>query len=153
MLFTGIYPQFMENKCICTSLRQAAQSSTAYYDVMLAPSGLKVTMFRLLRRVSDTDNTTITDLAKTIGLDRSTLGRNLRVLERQGYVPLSVGKDERARAVTLTQTGLNALATALPLWDAAQTGLRQDIGTDLDQLLQTLERLADLRPPQQDEHP
>jgi DNA-binding MarR family transcriptional regulator len=78
-----------------------ARASTALYDEALAPSGLKVTMFRLLRKIEATPDVTITGLAEMLGLDRSTLGRNLKVLERQGLVRLPSGQDARARNVAL----------------------------------------------------
>ena len=71
----------MDDRCICTALRQVAAQSTAHYDAVLAPSGINVTMFRLLRRIEVVHSVTITELAEIVGLDRSTLGRNLRVLE------------------------------------------------------------------------
>jgi DNA-binding MarR family transcriptional regulator len=131
-----------QSPCICTNLRQAAQASTGFYDAILAPSGLKVTMYRLLRRISETPDITITDLADELGLDRSTLGRNLRVLARQDLVVLGVGRDERARRLTLTPAGKVALARARPLWAQAQTRMTQMIGADVDTLLQTLNALV-----------
>lgn len=134
----------MKEHCICTSLRQAALSSTAYYDDLLKPSGLKVTMFRLMRRIGERPEITITDLSRIVGLDRSTLGRNLRVLERDGLIDLAAGKDGRARSATLTQAGSQALDRALPLWQTAQSRMKKAIGADLDTLLASLGRLADL---------
>lgn len=131
--------------CICTALRMAAQSSTGFYDDILAPSGLKVTMFRLLRRIEDNPDVSITGLARLTGLDRSTLGRNLRVLEKQGLVALPTGADERARALSLTPRGQAALSTARPLWAKAQTRMRATVGQDLDTMLTTLARLATLQ--------
>ena len=133
----------MNDKCICTSLRQAARASTALYDKALAPSGLKVTMFRLLRRIESHPNASISSLAELVGLDRSTLGRNLKVLERQGLLALPSGKDARARRVALTPAGKTALARAVPLWAQAQTEMKVLLGVDLDNLLGTLERAFD----------
>ena len=130
--------------CICTNLRQAALVATALYDEALAPSGLKVTMFRLLRNVSDSPGITITALAAHLGLDRSTLGRNLRLLERRGLAEISVGKDERARGVFLTAAGQKALQAGTPLWNEAQSNLENLIGTDVDHLLEMLRKLTDI---------
>jgi DNA-binding MarR family transcriptional regulator len=133
----------MIHKCICTSLRQAAQASTHFYDKVLAPSGLKVTMFRLLRRIEENPDATITGLAEIVGLDRSTLGRNLKVLARQGLLSLPSGADARARSVALTPAGKAALAQAIPLWAQAQAEMTASFGPDLEDLLGTLERVFD----------
>jgi DNA-binding MarR family transcriptional regulator len=134
----------MSDKCICTSLRQAAQASTALYDRVLAPSGLKVTMFRLLRRIEANPDATITELAELVGLDRSTLGRNLKVLERQGLLVLPTCADARARSLVLTPAGCAALVKAVPLWTQAQSEMKASLGMALDNLLGTLERFFEL---------
>ena len=102
-------------------------------------------MFRLLRRIGEVPGISITDLAQVVDLDRSTLGRNLRVLERLQLVRVSTGQDERARAIRLTENGEHALKVALPLWQDAQARLGRELGADLDQLLKSLIRIAHLQ--------
>ena len=106
--------------CICTSLRRAALATSEFYDNALRPSGLKVTMYRLLKRASEAGRPNISELSRIVGLDRSTLGRNLRVLERQNLIRFEGARDERARVVVLTPEGEVALAKARPLWAGAQ---------------------------------
>lgn len=130
----------MDHRCICTTLRQAAAQSTAHYDAALAPSGIKVTMFRLLRRIDTAKSISITELARIVGLDRSTLGRNLRVLEKQSLVEIGAGEDGRARRVSLTQTGHERLQEAVPLWRQAQREFSQIVGADV---LAVLDRVID----------
>jgi DNA-binding MarR family transcriptional regulator len=62
------------------------------------------------------------------GLDRTTLTRNLSVLERQGFIKISSGKDHRTRIVTATQKGRSAVAKALPLWNEVQGKVKQQMG-------------------------
>ncbi len=126
--------------CICTSLRQAALAATQEYDDALRPSGLKVTMYRLLKRIRVEDGASISDLSRAVGLDRSTLGRNLRVLERQGLVTFSAAPDDRIRAVGLTERGAAALQRAEPLWQAAQARMTARLGPEADALLALLQR-------------
>ncbi|WP_019955763.1 MarR family winged helix-turn-helix transcriptional regulator [Yoonia vestfoldensis] len=130
----------MDDICICTALRQAAAQSTAHYDAVLAPSGIKVTMFRLLRRIQAAKSISITELAEIVGLDRSTLGRNLRVLEKQSLVEMGTGEDARARQVSLTRAGQEKLREAVPLWRKAQQEFSQIIGADT---LAVLDRVID----------
>jgi DNA-binding MarR family transcriptional regulator len=101
-----------DDACLCISLRQAALAVTQIYDEAPGSSGLKITMFRLLRRISEAGKPTINELARSLDLDRST-GRNLRVLQRMGYVKLAGGRDERSKLVSLTTGGKARLETAL----------------------------------------
>src|SRR3979490_201241 len=112
-----VYTRNMNNEpCLCTSLRQAALAATQIYDAALEPSGLKITMFPLLARISEAGQPTISELARIVDLDRSTLGRNLKVLERSGHVQLSGGEDERSKIVSLTAKGRTRFEKAVPLW-------------------------------------
>jgi len=114
--------------CLCTGLRQAALAATKFYDGALRSTGLKITMFRLLRRIGEADAPTMTQLADIVQLDRSTLGRNLRVLERLGLVHLSDGEDERTKTIGLTAAGSRKLEAALPLWANAQRRMKKRLG-------------------------
>lgn len=96
-------------------------------------------MFRLLRQIEANPDATISELAKFVGLDRSTLGRNLKVLERQGLLVLPTCPDARARSVVLTPAGCAALVKAVPLWTHAQSEMKASLGMGLDNLLGTLE--------------
>jgi DNA-binding MarR family transcriptional regulator len=78
-----------------------------------------------------------------MGLDRSTLGRNLRVLEGEGLVQLVEGDDLRNRLVLLTEAGIERLAAALPAWEAAQQKLIDKLGAEKrETLLALLDELA-----------
>jgi DNA-binding MarR family transcriptional regulator len=111
-----------EYVCICTSLRHAAQSLTEHYDRVLAPSGLKITQFVLLRDLlfPQESEKSITALAQEEGLDRTTMGKNLRVLARAGLVAFTTGEDRREHVVRATEKGRNAFEQAIPLWAQAQ---------------------------------
>jgi DNA-binding MarR family transcriptional regulator len=85
----------------------------------------------------------ISSLADAMGLDRSTLGRNLRVLEGEGLVRLVEGDDLRNRLVVLTEQGKQRLAAALPAWEAAQQKLIDKLGVQKrETLLALLDELA-----------
>ena len=107
--------------CLCAALRQATRGVTAAYDAALAPAGLRITQFSVLRTLARLGPVPVTRLAAEIALDRSTMGRNLDPLERQGLVRLEVGKaDQRERVAHLTAEGEAAIEKALPLWRDAQ---------------------------------
>ncbi|HEY0235069.1 MAG TPA: MarR family transcriptional regulator, partial [Afipia sp.] len=120
---------------------QAAHAATEMYDRALESSGLRVTMFRVLRRLEEADKPTISALARIVDLDRSTLGRNLKVLERDGLIAFSDGEDERAKIVKLTAKGKAALEKAKPLWRKAQARMRASLGREKDTVFRILARV------------
>ncbi len=106
--------------CLCTNLRRATRAISNMYDVALAPSGLKITQFSLLRAVQRNEPVAITALAEEMALDRTTLARNLAPLQRDRLVELKPGSDQRVTEVRLTRAGRQAIARALPLWEKTQ---------------------------------
>lgn len=138
----------LEVSCYCTRLRRAARALTEHYDAALAPAGLKVTQYSLLRAIGRLDAPCISDLAEATGLDRSTLGRNLRVLAKEGLVAMASGADERARLVGITAKGHAAVALAQPLWDATQERIAARLEpVEREALAAALRRLERLVPP------
>lgn len=133
-----------QHECMCTTLRQAAFAVTDVYDSFLEPSGLKITMFRIIRRLSAAGEATITELADIVGVDRSTLGRNLRVLDKMHLITFKSGKDGRSKSVMLSKAGKTALAKATPLWAAAQKSMREKLGTQFEPALRTLRDIREI---------
>ncbi|WP_315838404.1 MarR family winged helix-turn-helix transcriptional regulator [Bradyrhizobium prioriisuperbiae] len=130
-----------QDACFCASLRRMAHAATEIYDRALEPSGLKITMFRVLRRLSHAGKPSISELARIVELDRSSLGRNLKVLQRQGLVRFSGGDDERSKLVLLTSKGRTALDKALPLWAKAQARMRSVLGRDSEAVFSALAKV------------
>ncbi len=111
----------MDDACSCSTLRRTSRAVTAAYDAALAPSGLRVTQFAVLRTLERLGAMPVSRLAAEIALDRSTMGRNLDPLERRGLVRVGIGdKDLRERVAHLTAEGEAAIKLALPYWRAAQ---------------------------------
>jgi DNA-binding MarR family transcriptional regulator len=131
------------NACYCVSLRRATQTVTQLYDTVLAPSGLKLTQYSLLCAIAQHGPASITTLATAVDLDRSTLGRNLQVLERAGLASFVAGVDLRERLVQLTDQGKMARAAAAPLWKQAQARVREVLGNEqLEALTTSLAQLV-----------
>ena len=124
----------MWTPCYCHALRAAARKATALYDEALAPAGLTVAQFALLRRIEHAGAVTVTELARVAELDRSTAGRNVKTLERLGFVAMVATKDKRETAARLTAEGVAALARAAPLWEAAQARIESALGDGARQL-------------------
>lgn len=107
-------------ECTCFNLRKAARAVTQLYDKALRPTGLRTTQFTLLVGISMLGSVTVTRLAEIGVMDRTTLTRNLKPLERKGLIQITHGKDQRTRVVTMTDEGQKALEQALPLWKKVQ---------------------------------
>jgi DNA-binding MarR family transcriptional regulator len=120
-------------ECICVNLRRAARAVSQLYDDALAASGLKITQFSLLRAIQrntlqKNQRASINLLAEEMELDRSTLARNLRPLERDGLITLSPGRDKRVVEAHLTLAGAAAIASAVPLWRVVQQDVAARLG-------------------------
>jgi DNA-binding MarR family transcriptional regulator len=114
--------------CNCYALRQATRRVTQLYDHLLAPLGLRATQYSLLIEVERRGPVSLIPLADAMVMDRATLGHNIRPLEADGYLALSVGRDRRSREVSLTKSGRKILAKAKPLWQRAQAIFEAEIG-------------------------
>lgn len=86
----------------------------------------------------------MTDLAKVLVLDKSAVAQNLKPLEREGWVSVVVGaNDKRSREVTLTQAGMDKLFEAQSLWEQAQSSFEEGLGVDeASELRRTLARVV-----------
>src|SRR5258707_2971121 len=85
--------------CNCLAVRQAARHITQFYDQLLAPSGLRTTQFSILAKLRRKGPLTINALAAAMVMDRTTLGRNILPLERDGLIAVAPGNDDRRSRV------------------------------------------------------
>jgi DNA-binding MarR family transcriptional regulator len=117
-------PPMPRNACTCGSLRKASRRISQFYDAALAPVGIKSTQFSILSEVdrgSLEGRLTMCELATAMVMDRSTLGHNLRPLEREDLLSLQLTPlDGRKRHVTLTKKGKSTLQSARRLWRTAE---------------------------------
>ena len=129
-------------ECVCVTLRRAARAFSQIYDDALAPSGLRITQFSLLRAIARLEPVSIGELAAEQALDRTTLSRNLTPLERDGFVEQAPGLDRRVSEVRITSAGHAAIERALPLWKQTQKKIRQEFSDESLAQLQTLKDKA-----------
>jgi DNA-binding MarR family transcriptional regulator len=106
--------------CICFALRRAARRMTQHYQRALRPSGLMGTQFSLLVSLAEAGPLPMTRLAERLGLERTSLTRNLKPLEAKGWVSVAEDEDRRVRLVRITPAGRAKARAALPLWRKAQ---------------------------------
>ena len=107
----------------------AARAVTRLYDDTLRSVGLRATQLAVLAAVGGDEVVSIAGLAKFMGMDRSTLTRNLAPLEREGLIRVGNEGWRRSRTVEITRKGRSRLREALPFWEKAQATLRQKLGS------------------------
>jgi DNA-binding MarR family transcriptional regulator len=134
-------------QCTLLRLRRTTRRVTQIYDRHLAPLGIRVTQYSLLGSLMGQPPVPIGVFADIMGMDRTTLTRNIRPLIRAGWIELVPGEDRRQRAIALTPEGKAMFRRAVPLWRQAEGELRAAVGADaigqLQRLLdQSLERVA-----------
>jgi DNA-binding MarR family transcriptional regulator len=134
------------DSCVCHKVRMAARAVTRAYDAALRPVGLRATQFAVLVAVATEGALSITALAQALGMDRSTLTRNVRPLVKDGL--LAVGREgwHRSRTIEITERGRARVAEALPRWEWAQARLQRQLGAPqwarVHQSLEALGRMA-----------
>jgi DNA-binding MarR family transcriptional regulator len=116
--------------CTCNNLRKAARAVTQYYEEALRPSGIRATQFSLLTTVKQFGTVNIGTLAEQSVMDRTTLTRNLKLLEDEGLITITPGADARVRDVTLTPLAHERLAVAYRYWKKAQAHMAETLGTE-----------------------
>jgi DNA-binding MarR family transcriptional regulator len=132
-----------EVTCLCTNLRMAARAITRRYDRALAAHGLRTTQFSILSRLVHDGPDTVSHLAARLVLDRTSLGRELRTLVRDGLVRLEPGLDRRERRAEATAAGETRFRAAYPAWRTVQVELRDELGHEhLPALVSELRDLA-----------
>lgn len=130
--------------CHCLALRQASRRLTQHYDQHLAPTGLRTSQYGLLRGLARVGPISINGFAEIMVMDRTTMGRALHPLTRDGLIAAGPGPDGRTRSLTLTAAGRDRMEEALPFWERAQRTFEDSYGvapaTDLRRAALSLAR-------------
>lgn len=110
-------------QCACATARQVARILTQLYDRQLESSGIEAAQFALLAALEIMGPCTQARLGQQNALDKTTVSRNLKLLDRNGWIKSAIGDDKRHRQITLTSAGRKILANAKPAWHKTQTQL------------------------------
>lgn len=125
--------------CNCLALRQAARHVSQFYDQFLAPHGLRTTQYSILARLQRRGTMSINVLAAELVMDRTTLGRNILPLQREGLISISPGRvDRRSKELRLTKAGAERCRAALKAWRQAQTQFEAAFGRKCAETLRAL---------------
>ncbi len=134
--------------CLAENLRSANRAIARYYGEYLRDAGLGPTQFTVLMHLHDLGEASMTQLAREMETDRTTMVRNISVLKHAGHVAIVGGTDRRMRKIRLTERGVATLKRAFPLWQEAQQDLHHFLGQDAWTTVATQMRvLASIEPP------
>ena len=132
--------------CPAFNIRAASRIITQLFDEILKPSGLQITQFAVLVGVFILDSPSISQLARGLVMDRTTLTRNLKPLEKEGLIKITSGEDKRTHFVKMTPKGKSALEKTLPYWEKARTVVSEEFGQKhLDGLLKDLASVREIK--------
>jgi DNA-binding MarR family transcriptional regulator len=127
------------NSCSCFAVRKAARRLTQIYDGKLASCGIRSTQYSILAVIWEHGVVSVNQLAKIMVIDRTTMGKNLLPLEREGLLNISVSKsDRRGRDISLTSSGKALLRRAFPLWKEANDLFQRDHGKQFTETLRKM---------------
>ena len=123
-------PDLLECRdCLCLASRKAARAITQVYERHLRGHGLRATQFTILTTLMVMGEAPVGTLAKFLGMDRTTLTRNLALLEDKGWIRTRTDDtDTRIHLLTATRAGEKLVRDALPSWRKAQAKVTQMIG-------------------------
>jgi DNA-binding MarR family transcriptional regulator len=115
--------------CACSALRKATRAVSRFYDEALAPAGLTITQFSVLRTVARLGDPPLSRLAEALVMDRTSLYRTLQPMIRDEWIAVEAGKG-RSKVAGLKPAGRARLADAAPYWEAAQADFLQRFGAE-----------------------
>lgn len=129
--------------CMLNNARRAARAVSRRYDRLVRSFGLKAAQFSVLTLVMEGKGQTTGELAALISMERTTLVRNLALLERKGLVTARSAESSNAKTFELTPAGRRLMDEALPVWRQAQAELEAELGTPAwETTLDALKRLS-----------
>lgn len=116
--------------CFCLASRLAARKITRLYESRMQGSGLRSTQFTILSQLVLRGELSIGRLAAFLGMERTTLSRNLALLERKGWISVKAGADPRSRMIAITAQGRGMVRRGFPYWSKAQAEIGRLLGGD-----------------------
>jgi DNA-binding MarR family transcriptional regulator len=124
--------------CFCLASRQAARKITRLYDSHMLESGIRATQFTILSQLMLRGEMPIGRLAGHLGMERTTLTRNLTLLAQRKWISIHAGDDPRARMIAITAQGRGMVRRGFPYWSKAQAQVGKLLGADGEAALKVL---------------
>jgi DNA-binding MarR family transcriptional regulator len=114
--------------CVCFNLRRVARLVTQFYDAEMRRHGIRPTQGSILASLQAKESWNMAELSDWLGMERTTLVRNLRPLEREGFVQISGGGRGRLVELAITAKGRKQIEKLAPAWKAAQSAAVKTLG-------------------------
>ena len=131
------------SKCYCCNLKKSASWISDYYDKAVSESGLTMSQYYLLRKLAKLESANITVWAKEADLERTTMVRSVKVVEKHGLIELTEGS---GKTYQLSEHGNDALEIAIPIWEEKQREMEEFLGEDdIEALLRIASKLNHLK--------
>ena len=124
--------------CHCYAIRQVSAKISKIYDEALVESGLKITQYAILKYINILKNTNLIKLSISMGYNRTTLGRNIRILERKELIYLDKGNDKRELYIRITKNGLKTLNLATKCWKKINTKITKKLGVNKKKMIEEI---------------
>ena len=117
----------MEN-CVCFNLRRVTRLVTQFFDAEMRRHGIRPTQGTILASLITKDSWTMAELSDWLGMERTTLVRNLRPLQRDGLVKVGGGGRGRLVELAITRKGRKQMEKLTPAWKSAQSAAVKTLG-------------------------
>jgi DNA-binding MarR family transcriptional regulator len=114
--------------CVCFNLRWVARAVTKFFDAELRRHGIRPTQETVLVSLDAQEKWTMAELSDWLGMERTTLVRNLRPLQRDGLVEVVGGGRGNLVELAITAKGREQLEKLMPAWRAAQNAVVKTLG-------------------------
>ena len=136
-------PSAVPRPCACTTVRRASRVLARAFDAAIVPAGVSVTQLAVLRAIQRHEGLALTRVAEDLCMDRTSLYRAVRTMQRAAWVSVHEGADARARTAVVTAKGRRVLEAADPHWERMQTAIVDRFGRkEWATLVAELQRLA-----------
>ena len=115
-------------ECVGARVRMLSRMTTRVYDEHLRPLGLKFSQMNLLTVITARDPISPQQVGDILGLEKSTLSRNLRILESNGWIKTQPGETGNSLLLSPTAKGRLLVQKAKPCWRKAQDEVTSLLG-------------------------
>lgn len=118
----------LTENCVCFNLRWVTRAMTQFFDAELRRHGIRPTQETLLLALEAKESWSMAELSDTLGMERTTLVRTLRPLQRDGFVKAEGSGRGRRLELTITARGREKIAASMPAWRSAQRAAVKTLG-------------------------
>lgn len=114
--------------CVCFNLRWVTRAVTQFFDAEMRRHGIRPTQGSILVSLNSKESWNMVELSDWLGMDRTTLVRNLQPLQRDGFVKVSGGGRGNLVELTITAKGRKQIEKLTPAWKSAQSAVVKTLG-------------------------